>query len=373
MASFIKRPGSSSLKGDKASQYLASRRQACLSPQGYSRHAFAFSEPEPSSDYDSPWKEALELYFEQALSLLMPALHALVDWSKPVELLDKEFQALSHQLPSGRRMVDKLARVSGRDGSPMFILVHIEVQGGVASAPLLRRMAERMTFYMFRIRDGFRQGFADGRMALFSMAVLSNSTNGPPMLRQEWVFLECAAVFQCPVIHLGQWWSRWDELKTVARTNPFAVVVMAQLLTHRHKGEKRLTPKTRLIRMLYQYGYSHDAILSIFRLIDWMLILPPEQEQAFIQAMQSMSEERNMPFVTSLERHFLARGKAEGIAEGKTEGMLSILRHMLTRKFGPLPEWADARLVQADPDTLALWSERILFADSLEDVFETQN
>ena len=37
------------------------------------------------------WKEALELYFEPAMALLMPALHALVDWSEPVVFLDKEF------------------------------------------------------------------------------------------------------------------------------------------------------------------------------------------------------------------------------------------------------------------------------------------
>lgn len=329
------------------------------------------------ADYDSPWKEALELYFEPAMALLMPVLHALVDWSKPVAFLDKEFQALSHNLPSRRQIVDKLAKVSGLNGSPLFILVHIEVQGGIARLSLLRIMAERMTFYMFRIRDGLREHFANGRMALFSMAILTNSADGPPSLRRQWKFLECSSTFQCPVVHLGQWWKRWNELEAVARTNPFAVVIMAQLLAHRHKGEARLVPKTQLMRMLYRYGYSHDAILSVFRLIDWMLQLPPDQEPAFIQTMQAISEESKMPFVTSIERHFLARGKAEGIAEGeirgKAEGKMELLQYQLSRKFGPLPEWVNARLQQADADTLALWSERILFTDSLDDVFKAQN
>jgi hypothetical protein len=33
-----------------------------------------------SADYDSPWKEALDTYFEAALALLFPAVHALNDW-----------------------------------------------------------------------------------------------------------------------------------------------------------------------------------------------------------------------------------------------------------------------------------------------------
>lgn len=331
--------------------------------------ADAESDNPAANDYDSPWKDALEQFFEPAMALLMPALHARVDWSKPVEFLDKEFQALSHHLPAGRQVVDKLARVSGLDGSLMFILVHIEVQGGAARLSLLRRMAERMAFYAFRIRDGFRPDSANGNLALFSMAVLTNSHRGPPVLTRAWEFLGCASTFQCPVVHLGQWWERWGELETLARTNPFAVVVMAQLLAHRHKGGDRLVPKTWLVRLLYEYNYSRDAILSVLRLIDWMLTLPSALAPDFEQATRAIEQEYTMSFVMSFERNAEARGKAEG----KAEGMLSILQYQLSRKFGALPDWVDTRLKQADTDTLVLWSDRILFADTLEEVFEVRN
>jgi hypothetical protein len=36
-----------------------------------------------SSDYDSPWKEALDLSFEAFLALLFPEVHAQIDWSRP--------------------------------------------------------------------------------------------------------------------------------------------------------------------------------------------------------------------------------------------------------------------------------------------------
>ena len=36
----------------------------------------------PQADHDSPWKDALEYYFEEFLQLLFPAIHAQIDWSQ---------------------------------------------------------------------------------------------------------------------------------------------------------------------------------------------------------------------------------------------------------------------------------------------------
>ncbi len=46
------------------------------------------------ADFDSPWKEALDLYFQAFLLLFFPVIHDDIDWSRPVEMLDKEFQQL---------------------------------------------------------------------------------------------------------------------------------------------------------------------------------------------------------------------------------------------------------------------------------------
>ena len=40
-------------------------------------------------EYDSPWKEALEQYFESFMELFFPKIHSEVDWSKGYEFLDK--------------------------------------------------------------------------------------------------------------------------------------------------------------------------------------------------------------------------------------------------------------------------------------------
>jgi hypothetical protein len=60
-----------------------------------------------------------------------------------------------------------------------------------------------------------------------------------------------------------------------------------------------------------------------------------------------------------------------GIAKGIQQGEVIMLKRLLTRRFGPLPEWAEQRLEQASPQELEGWAERVLEAPRLEDVFGT--
>ncbi|MBI4870720.1 MAG: hypothetical protein HY814_04045 [Candidatus Riflebacteria bacterium] len=63
------------------------------------------------TDYDSPWKEALERYFQPFLALFFPVAHEGIDWGKGHEFLDKELQKVVRDAELGRRLADKLVRV----------------------------------------------------------------------------------------------------------------------------------------------------------------------------------------------------------------------------------------------------------------------
>jgi hypothetical protein len=63
-----------------------------------------------------------------------------------------------------------------------------------------------------------------------------------------------------------------------------------------------------------------------------------------------------------------AEGRAEGKAEGQAEGSARLLLKLLQRKFGPLPESVIERVQSAEIEELDRWGERILSAQSLEDV-----
>jgi predicted transposase/invertase (TIGR01784 family) len=62
-------------------------------------------------------------------------------------------------------------------------------------------------------------------------------------------------------------------------------------------------------------------------------------------------------------------GRLEGKAEGRLEGKAEVLQRQLMLKFGELPDDIITRVVGATERDLARWSERVLSASSLDDVF----
>ena len=80
-----------------------------------------------------------------------------------------------------------------------------------------------------------------------------------------------------------------------------------------------------------------------------------------------------MPYVTSVERIGLRRGleqgRKEGLQEGLQEGEATVLLRQIELKFGPPDAAVRKRVQSADAETLLHWSERILTAGTLEQLF----
>ena len=89
---------------------------------------------EEQDDYDSPWKKALEWYFEDFMAFFFPGAHAQIDWNKPVEFMDKELQQAVKDTELGRRYADKLGKVWTKIGKEEWVLAHVEVAGRTGSA-----------------------------------------------------------------------------------------------------------------------------------------------------------------------------------------------------------------------------------------------
>lgn len=67
----------------------------------------------------------------------------------------------------------------------------------------------------------------------------------------------------------------------------------------------------------------------------------------------------------------LKQGLEQGLERGRLKGERSVVQRLLVLRFGPLPEAALTHLEAADADALALWTERLLDASSLDEVFQT--
>jgi predicted transposase YdaD len=118
--------------------------------------------------------------------------------------------------------------------------------------------------------------------------------------------------------------------------------------------------------------------LELLNFIETILIYKlPRSSREEIQAMLGITDIDLRQ--TRFYQEVLAEGRQEGRQEGRREGRQEgrrmgealVLRRLLIRRFGPLPEWAELRIQQAPPERLEAWAERLLDAESLSAVFET--
>ena len=65
----------------------------------------------------------------------------------------------------------------------------------------------------------------------------------------------------------------------------------------------------------------------------------------------------------------LEKGLEKGLKKGRKEGEITLLLRLLENRFGPLDEHIRPRLEAADTEQLLRWGERVLSADSLDEVF----
>lgn len=125
---------------------------------------------------------------------------------------------------------------------------------------------------------------------------------------------------------------------------------------------------------MYERRYSRDDILKLFRVIDWIIRLPAVLAEQFSQELYEYEESKKMPYVTSIEQIGIEKGMQQGMQQGMRQGMqqgeAAVLARLLIRRFGPLSQEARDRLQQASLEQLECWTDRILDAQSIEDLFD---
>jgi hypothetical protein len=288
-------------------------------------------------EFDGPWKEAIEEWFEQFLLFFFPLIHGEIDWSKGYEFLDKELQQLAPESATGPRTVDKLIKVVWKSGAECWILVHIEVQAQAETS-----FPRRMYVYRYRIDDKFNR-------PIVSLAILADDELNwrPDEYRES--LAGCELRFRFPIVKLLDFASREEWLEEQA--NPFAIVTLSHLKTqqtHRDPDERTVW-KIRLLKGLYNRGYEGEQIRRLLRLIDWLLRLPKEMDKIVWAEIEALEQEKRMPYVSSIEQIGIEKGIEQGIELGTEKGLEKGIRAgitvMLESRFGPegsacLPEIA---------------------------------
>ena len=201
----------------------------------------------------------------------------------------------------GRKYVDKLVKVWTKAGVECWVLIHVEVQADRdAEFPL------RMFVYQYRRFDRYNVPVA-------SLAVLADDDPHwrPAEFRQS--LFGCDASLRFPAAKLLDFAAKEAELE--ASDNPFSKIVLAHLKAKQTRGDhsNRQLWKFRLVRGLYEQGFNNKDVRELFRLIDWLMVLPPPLEDAFRADVGKYQEEKHMPYVTSIERSARREGLRKGI------------------------------------------------------------
>jgi len=251
------------------------------------------------------------------MKFCFPQEAALVNWNKGFEFLDKELKKITRDSQTGKRYVDKLVKVTLLSGEEEWLLIHVEIQNQKD-----KDFPSRMFIYNARGRDYFG-------IDVMSLAVLTDKNpNWRPNSFEKRIG-GFALTLQYPLCKIRDYQDKLNELES--SNNPIEIFIAAHLETQetRQEPQKLGERKWTLTRSLYEKGLSKQEIITIFTLIDWLMVLPKGMNEAFEEKLLTFEQEKQMAYVTSIEKLGHKRGKAEGRQEGRQEGLIQSYQSLL--------------------------------------------
>jgi predicted transposase/invertase (TIGR01784 family) len=119
------------------------------------------------------------------------------------------------------------------------------------------------------------------------------------------------------------------------------------------------------LRELLRYPDRRELLAAFLTYIEFASETPLHRIASLAAQIGPEAEEVYMSTADMLR----AEGRAEGEAKGVGKGAARTLVRLLTHKFGPVPDAVRIRVDTASLEQLDLWSERVLDAATLDDVF----
>ena len=326
----------------------------------------------PADDFDGAWKFLLRRYFPLFLEFFWNQAFQEIDWKQEFVFLDNELR----RVVKGRRgkkslgIVDVLVKVWLLDGTEQFLLLHIEFQ-----AQKDEILPERMFYYNVRASDLYR-------VSVLSMAILAdpNPTWHPTHYTYGRWGSENRLDFH--TYKLLDWVGREAALE--AHANPFALAVLAHLITQATKGDAQRRYETRLelARLLQAKGWEERFVEDMWEFLGWLLVMPDRLEKRLLAepTIQVLEKEEVMETMSPYHRKVAKRnlqigekigiqiGEKIGIQIGKEEGQRQILVRLLTLRFGVLSEEVIAKVSALTESRINQILEQVLVVQTLEEL-----
>jgi len=244
-----------------------------------------------TADNDNAWKEILdEHYFPKFLQFYFPDTFRIIDFGKPIEFLDKEFQKIGRESAVGNKRVDKLVKVFLKNGQEKWILIHVEIQGGEDDD-----FAHRLYVYHYRIHDRYHKD-------VITLVILTDGNKKFRPEKYEVKYADTSITLRFGTVKLLDYKPEIAELEE--SDNPFAIITLTylRLIESKNDDAKKYFWKRTLIKSLYNKGYTQENIRQLYKFIDWIVTLPEELEEKIVCEIKDSEEEDGMSIITSIER-----------------------------------------------------------------------
>ncbi len=252
-----------------------------------------------------------------------------------------------------------------------YIYLHIEHQ----SRPRVRMALDMVTYKLLAIQDLTRDDFHLGDKLPYVLSVVFY--NGEAAWNVATSLLEMLQPLEGAPEGLDFWSyklidaQRLDLEELVGSDSPLLGLFRLEQLDHVEDLDRVAA------ELQATLGPGDGELTAAFVTFINEAVLPrltPKGEQAprigDLQEIPSMVTQR----IDRITQGWLLEGKKEGKKEGEQigirKGELAVLRRLMERKFGELSPEVVQRLERADVDLLLEWSDHILTATKLEDIFE---
>ncbi len=273
------------------------------------------------------------------MTFFFPDLAGKIDWTAGIEFKDKELEALTTESTTGKRIADMLVQMRSKEGDPLYVLAHTEIQGDQEpDFPL------RLYTYNYRIYDRYR-------IPVVTLAILADARrNWRPTQYKAEIWGKTVTVFNFETVKLLDWEGREAEL--LEEANPFGIIVATHLAAQKTQKDPtaRFDYKATLTRKLYERGLKRDAIINLYRFIELVMTLPADLKIRYNEVIDGIEKERKVQILTSIEE----RGWQKGIQQGMQQGMQASQAEALAfgERKAKLEDAREMRAAQLDLDLI---------------------
>ena len=313
--------------------------------------------------HDQYFKSLITQYPRQALALFDPARFASLDDSVVITPLRQELPP--DRLGERFFELDIPLEVRWPDGSRETMVILIEHQ----TVPSRFRIKKLLTYYV-NLSEVLHTDIITP-IVIF----LRDGRDIPVRLDMGPLDRRHAFFDYIPVIL-----PRWKAIEHLGTDN---VVEQVLLTTMSRKDQDKVFILGQAIKALLRLEKNIDNQLNFERFIRTYAPLDAEEECRYneiysdeVAHMMSVREEVISRVREELEARGRLIGREEGIQIGEklgaVNGQRQTLARQLVRRFGPLDPATERRLAEAGAEQLDYWTDAILTAGSLEEVFRLQ-